>query len=67
MTDITGFGMDDVSFARHMVEHYGVAGVPGSSFYFDKKSGSTQIRFCFCKNYETLSLAGRKLAGIGSA
>lgn len=65
MTDIAGFGAgDDVSFARHLVEHVGVAGVPGSSFYFDKSSGSSQIRFCFCKNYETLSLAGQKLAGL---
>lgn len=65
MTDISGFGAtDDVAFARHLVEHFGVAGVPGSSFYFDKKSGSTQIRFCFCKNYETLSVAGQKLAGV---
>ena len=65
MTDISGFGaVNDDSFARNMVEKYGVAAVPGSSFYFDKKSGSTQIRFCFCKNYETLSLAGRKLAGM---
>ena len=70
MTDIAGFGVgphawDDVSFARHLVERqFGVAGVPGSSFYFDKSSGSSQIRFCFCKNYETLSLAGQKLAGL---
>jgi aminotransferase len=68
MTDIAGFGaVDDVSFARHLVEHFGVAGVPGSSFYFDKSSGSSQIRFCFCKNYETLSLAGQKLAGLRQA
>ena len=65
MTDIAGFGAgDDVSFARQLVERFGVAGVPGSSFYFDKSSGSSQIRFCFCKNYETLSLAGQKLAGL---
>jgi aspartate/methionine/tyrosine aminotransferase len=65
MTDISGFSVvDDVSFARHMVENHGVAGVPGSSFYFEKSSGITQIRFCFCKNYETLNLAGQKLAGL---
>jgi aspartate/methionine/tyrosine aminotransferase len=65
MTDISGFTVvDDVSFARHMVENHGVAGVPGSSFYFEKSSGITQIRFCFCKNYETLNLAGQKLAGL---
>jgi aspartate/methionine/tyrosine aminotransferase len=62
MTDISSFGAkDDISFARELVEHYGVAGVPGSSFYFDKRSGSSQMRFCFCKNYETLALAGQKL------
>jgi aspartate/methionine/tyrosine aminotransferase len=65
MTDIAGFGpVDDVSFAKDLVERYGVAGVPGSSFYFDKRSGSTQMRFCFCKNYETLALAGQKMAGL---
>jgi aspartate/methionine/tyrosine aminotransferase len=65
MTDISGFGRrDDVLFAREMVEHFGVAGVPGSSFYFEKSSGSSQIRFCFCKNYATLLLAGKKLAGL---
>jgi aspartate/methionine/tyrosine aminotransferase len=62
MTDISGFGAkDDSSFARELVEHCGVAGVPGSSFYFNNGSGSTQMRFCFCKNYETLALAGQKL------
>jgi aspartate/methionine/tyrosine aminotransferase len=65
MTDISGFGnMGDVAFARRMVQDYGVAAVPGSSFYFEKKSGSSQIRFCFCKNYETLALAGQNLAGL---
>jgi aspartate/methionine/tyrosine aminotransferase len=65
MTDISGFdAQDDVSFARYLVEHLGVAGVPGSSFYFDRASGSSQIRFCFCKNYATLTLAGQKLAGL---
>lgn len=65
MTDISGFGAkDDVSFALELVEHYGVAGVPGSSFYFDGSCGRTQLRFCFCKNYETLALAGKKLAGL---
>jgi aminotransferase len=65
MTDISEFGaVSDHSFARDMVQKYGVAGVPGSSFYLNKASGSTQLRFCFCKNYETLNLAGQKLAGL---
>jgi aminotransferase len=68
MTDISAIsgGKDDVAFARNLVENYGVAGVPGSSFYFNKASGSSQIRFCFCKNYETLAVAGQKLAGLRS-
>ncbi|HWF11481.1 MAG TPA: aminotransferase class I/II-fold pyridoxal phosphate-dependent enzyme [Bryobacteraceae bacterium] len=65
MTDISTFDVrDDYLFARHVVEHVGVAGVPGSSFYFDRASGSSQMRFCFCKNYETLALAGSKLATL---
>ena len=65
MTDISAFGpMNDVAFARHLVEHVGVAGVPGSSFYFDPLHGSAQIRFCFCKKYETLALAGEKLSRL---
>lgn len=65
MTDISDFGAnDDVAFARRLVEDIGVAGVPGSSFYLDKTSGATQIRFCFCKNYATLNKAGQKLAGL---
>jgi aminotransferase len=65
MTDIAGFGAkDDVSFARHLVETVGVAGVPGSSFYQNETLGSVQIRFCFCKNYETLSVARQRLSQL---
>ncbi len=63
MSDIGNFeNKDDSQFARYMVEHVGVAAVPGSSFYSDPVSGSSQIRFCFCKKYETLSAAGQRLA-----
>jgi aminotransferase len=66
MTDISAFGAkDDVAFARHLVETIGVAGVPGSSFYQNSTFGSVQIRFCFCKKYETLSLAGQRLSQLG--
>jgi aspartate/methionine/tyrosine aminotransferase len=68
MTDIGAFGAtNDVAFARYMVEHIGVAAVPGSSFYLDSELGSRQIRFCFCKKYETLAAAGvrlKQLAGL---
>jgi aminotransferase len=65
MTDIAGFGAaDDVAFARHLVEHVGVASVPGSSFFRDPASGRTAIRFCFCKKDETLALAETRLAKL---
>ncbi|HWB95671.1 MAG TPA: aminotransferase class I/II-fold pyridoxal phosphate-dependent enzyme, partial [Bryobacteraceae bacterium] len=62
MTDIGGFGFpDDVGFVRHLIETIGVAAVPGSSFYADPSRGSSQIRFCFCKKYETLEEARTRL------
>jgi aspartate/methionine/tyrosine aminotransferase len=62
ITDISGFGFtDDVSFIRHLIENVGVAAVPGSSFYNDASTANQQIRFCFCKKYETLEEAGKKL------
>ena len=63
MTDISNFRFgDDVAFARHLVKNVGVAGVPGSSFYLNPADGSSQLRFCFCKKYETLEAAGKRLA-----
>jgi len=62
MTDISGFGFpDDVTFVRHLIANVGVAAVPGSSFYNNPADGSQEIRFCFCKKYETLKEAGNKL------
>ena len=55
---------NDVEFARHLIEHVGVAAVPGSSFFSDPEEGSTLIRFCFCKKYETLKLADERLLRI---
>jgi aspartate/methionine/tyrosine aminotransferase len=63
MCDIGNFGyLTDVEFAQDLVERVGVAGVPGSSFYLNPASGSSQIRFCFCKKYETLAAAGERLS-----
>ena len=62
MTDIRDFGFpDDYTFVRHMIEQAGVAAVPGSSFFSDSNQGATLIRFCFCKNCETLEEAGNRL------
>jgi aspartate/methionine/tyrosine aminotransferase len=62
MTDATRLmreaGHDnDIDFAFWMIREMGVATVPGSSFFRDKKEGRTKIRFCYCKKPETLALA----------
>jgi aspartate/methionine/tyrosine aminotransferase len=44
----------DFAFSRKLIEVAGVATVPGSSFYSDPDKGRTQVRFCFCKKWETL-------------
>ena len=59
MADVTGlmpvFGADDdFSFSRRLIEVARVATVPGSSFYSDRTMGQKQVRFCFCKRWETL-------------
>jgi aspartate/methionine/tyrosine aminotransferase len=58
--------MDDVTFAKWMIEEIGVATVPGSSFYSpDTKSlGRSLVRFAFCKKYETLKRAAERLATV---
>ncbi|MCP5117756.1 MAG: aminotransferase class I/II-fold pyridoxal phosphate-dependent enzyme, partial [bacterium] len=66
MTDISQFGFqDDHAFVRHLIENVGVAAVPGSSFFADPASGAQMIRFCFCKKYETLEEAGKRLKQAG--
>lgn len=65
MTDISAFGYDDdVSFSKYLVREIGVATVPGSSFYNDRRDGAQQVRFAFCKKPETLDEAARRLAGL---
>jgi aspartate/methionine/tyrosine aminotransferase len=62
MTDVAAFGFaGDVAFVRHLIDEVGVAAVPGSSFYAHSRGGSQQVRFCFCKKYETLESARHQL------
>jgi aminotransferase len=73
MTDISRFHFDerkypadsrDVSFAKYLVEHIGVACVPGSSFCNNPRDGASQVRFTFCKKEETLAAAEARLAHL---
>jgi aspartate/methionine/tyrosine aminotransferase len=62
MSDITPFGFeDDVAFARHLVTEYGLAVVPGSSFYPRPEDGRQRVRFSFPKKPETLREAAVRL------
>ncbi len=68
MTDISGFEHEsDVAFARFLVEHVGVAAVPGSSFYREGSAGRERLRFNFCKRESTLDAAAERLAGLPEA
>ncbi len=57
--DIDGFGMDDLTFSRYLVEEIGVAVVPGSSFF--REGGRSKVRFTFSKKEETLNEACLRL------
>lgn len=54
----------DVEFAKWMIEAVGVATVPGSSFFNDKKDGRRFVRFAFCKKFETMKRAADRLAAL---
>ena len=65
MTDFARFPFpDDWSFAMHLVERWGVAVVPGTSFYGDPKDGRRYVRFMFSKKDATLAEAVRRLRGL---
>lgn len=67
MADISGLARgSDVEVARYLVEHIGVAAVPGSSFFSRPEYGSGWIRFCFPKKYETLWEAEARLARLSA-
>ncbi len=65
LADITPFGFeDDLEFCRFLARDIGVAAVPPSFFYVDRRGGRNLVRFSFCKTLETLRLAGEKLARL---
>lgn len=52
---------NDRDFVDELIRDYGVASVPGSSFYRSAEKGQHFIRFAFCKTLEVLEEAGRRL------
>ncbi len=62
MADFRRFGKeDDLAFAKRLVEDIGIAVVPGSSFYSDRRAGRRFVRFMFSKRDETLAEAAQRL------
>jgi aminotransferase len=68
MADIGHLGFeDDTAAALHLVEHAGVATVPGSSFFSNPADGHRLLRFAFPKKLETLEAAGERLRAFAKA
>lgn len=56
--------VDDTTFSRNLVSSFGVACVPGSSFYSDRRCGADYVRFAFCKRRETLDAVEERLRAL---
>lgn len=55
--------MPDTEFAQWLTKEYGVATIPISAFYSNKKDDKL-IRFCFAKKEETIAAAFEKLKAL---
>ena len=55
--------MPDMEFAQWLTTEYGVATIPVSAFYRDKKDDKL-IRFCFAKKEETIKMAIDRLSAL---
>ena len=59
LADISKFGYkSDLEFSKLLVKEYGVAGVPGSSFFAGDEN--RYIRFHFAKNDDTLEEVAKR-------
>lgn len=62
IVDITSLGFeDDYAFCRMLPKEAGVAGIPCSCFWGDRREGRHLVRFCFCKRMTTLREGIRRL------
>jgi aspartate/methionine/tyrosine aminotransferase len=62
LVDITSLGFDDdLAFCRMLPEQAGVAAIPCSYFWNNRRHGRELVRFCFCKKDETLEEGIRRL------
>jgi N-succinyldiaminopimelate aminotransferase len=52
---------DDLAFCRYLTTEVGVAAIPASFFWHQRRKGRHLVRFCFCKKDETLDRAIQRL------
>jgi len=65
LADFSPFGFDDDrEFCAFLAREIGVAAIPPSYFYRDRRGGRSLARFSFCKRLETLRAAGARLARL---
>jgi N-succinyldiaminopimelate aminotransferase len=63
LADISPLGFeDDLDFCRMLPEQAGVAAIPCSCFWKDRRQGRRLVRFCFCKQDATLEAAVQRLS-----
>ncbi len=60
-------GLDDVAFARHLIDSVAVATVPASSFFSEPERGRRHVRFSFPKRVETIRRGLAALAQLQPA
>ena len=60
-------GLSATDAAMWLIEHAGVASVPGDNFYRVGDAGGRYLRFAFCRSLETLDEATRRLARMAAS
>jgi N-succinyldiaminopimelate aminotransferase len=66
-TDISGLSSDDaMTFCRWLPARCGVVAVPNSVFYARPELGRSSVRFAFCKRFEVIDEAVRRLSSTGA-
>jgi methionine aminotransferase len=55
--------LPDMAFAQWLTKEYGVATIPVSAFYSNRKDDKL-VRFCFAKKEETLEQAAARLSRL---
>jgi len=68
LADHSKFGFaDDVTFCRHLIEEIGVAAIPPTAFYENKREGKSLVRFAFCKDEGTIREALKRMDRLRTA